>query len=501
MGGIPFRSTGCNTCRRRKVKCDEAKPECNRCIKNGHVCTGYERKRVFIHKSSEAIEEGELKLVRRPQSTSGKIPDRQLTRVEPGFPRLNNNAEVRSQLLASFVGGFLPSSRHLQDGKDTNILKTLPELCGNSPLLDRALLSLSSAFLAKQHKDDRLLGYSTKLYNNSMEIMHGKIKSGKGLGQDVLYTTVVFQLYELIHSSPPGFMAWIAHVQGSNAIIKQCRVNKKGTIAEKLFHRQLKFVTGSTELEPIDELMDLLAECSALIEQVDTFIEQLPASPDGDKNNGEKLLGSCLSLEERLHQTCLKMQEKLGAPSTLTHDVPLREDLRAHLATSLFPDPFQFVSLACAESHLIYWATLIILYPLVDELLDVLGYRRNDVTPSQSCAIHPQAIEQRPLGVDVATDFTALAEHYADEVCRSVMYCTQSDMNTLGAQHLLAPFSQCAQFFQVHELAQKYRWCQGVFVLLDSLGLGIAPLLKDMVWPQYRSARLRRSLSSVGKVP
>ncbi|KAI3009803.1 transcriptional regulator family: Fungal Specific TF [Aspergillus niger] len=510
------------------VKCDEAKPECNRCIKNGHVCTGYERKRVFIHKSSEAIEEGELKLVRRPQSTSGKIPDRQLTRVEPGFPRLNNNAEVRSQLLASFVGGFLPSSRHLQDGKDTNILKTLPELCGNSPLLDRALLSLSSAFLAKQHKDDRLLGYSTKLYNNSMEIMHGKIKSGKGLGQDVLYTTVVFQLYELIHSSPPGFMAWIAHVQGSNAIIKQCRVNKKGTIAEKLFHRQLKFVTlcdavgrrkaatlyevlttqerlsqGSTELEPIDELMDLLAECSALIEQVDTFIEQLPASPDGDKNNGEKLLGSCLSLEERLHQTCLKMQEKLGAPSTLTHDVPLREDLRAHLATSLFPDPFQFVSLACAESHLIYWATLIILYPLVDELLDVLGYRRNDVTPSQSCAIHPQAIEQRPLGVDVATDFTALAEHYADEVCRSVMYCTQSDMNTLGAQHLLAPFSQCAQFFQVHELAQKYRWCQGVFVLLDSLGLGIAPLLKDMVWPQYRSARLpsgnmlRRTLFSV----
>lgn len=123
--------------------------------------------------------------------------------MEPGLPRLNINAEVRSQLLASFVGGFLPSSRHLQDGKESNILKTLPELCGNSPLLDRALLSLSSAFLAKQHKDDRLLGYSTKLYNNSMEIMHGKIKSGRGLGQDVLYTTVIFQLYEV---SVPNFI-------------------------------------------------------------------------------------------------------------------------------------------------------------------------------------------------------------------------------------------------------------------------------------------------------
>lgn len=274
---------------------------------------------------------------------------------------------------------------------------------------------------------------------------------------------------------------------------------KAATLYEVLTTQQ-RLSQGSTEVEPIDELTDLLAECSALIEHVDIFIEHLPASPNGVKNDGEKLLGSCLSLEGRLHQTCLRMQEKLGTPSTGLHDVPLREDMRAHLATSLFPDPFQFASLACAESHLIYWATLIILYPLVDELLDVLGYRGNDVTPSQSCATHPPTGEQRSLDLDVATDFTALAEHYADEICRSVMYCTQSDMNTLGAQHLLAPLSQSAQFFQVHEVAQKYRWCQGVFVLLDSLGLGIAPLLKDMVWPQYRSARLRRSLSPTGKV-
>ncbi|KAJ2893936.1 Maltose acetyltransferase [Zalerion maritima] len=34
--------TGCLTCRRRKKKCDEQKPECNNCIRGGFVCSGYQ---------------------------------------------------------------------------------------------------------------------------------------------------------------------------------------------------------------------------------------------------------------------------------------------------------------------------------------------------------------------------------------------------------------------------------------------------------------------------
>lgn len=39
--------TGCITCRRRKKKCDETKPECNNCIKNAVVCEGYPEKTVW----------------------------------------------------------------------------------------------------------------------------------------------------------------------------------------------------------------------------------------------------------------------------------------------------------------------------------------------------------------------------------------------------------------------------------------------------------------------
>ncbi|KAK2594962.1 hypothetical protein QQS21_007320 [Conoideocrella luteorostrata] len=33
--------TGCLTCKKRKVKCDETKPCCQRCVKTGRVCDGY----------------------------------------------------------------------------------------------------------------------------------------------------------------------------------------------------------------------------------------------------------------------------------------------------------------------------------------------------------------------------------------------------------------------------------------------------------------------------
>jgi hypothetical protein len=41
MGREPT-STGCHTCRRRHIKCDETRPSCRRCQRSGYTCDGYE---------------------------------------------------------------------------------------------------------------------------------------------------------------------------------------------------------------------------------------------------------------------------------------------------------------------------------------------------------------------------------------------------------------------------------------------------------------------------
>lgn len=193
-----------------------------KCVKNGHVCTGYERQRTFIHKSSTV--QSAYQPQQRPKDTSvsrrkqpvgagpsisvgvGAGPlvvannhngpvNINLNIINGGsIPRFDARPEIRSQLLSSFVDTYLPTSQLLPNA---NLFKTLPGLVGGSPLLDKAIASLSSAFVATQNQDDRLLQYSTKLYSNAMETLQGKIKMGKSLGKDLLYTTIIFQVYEV----------------------------------------------------------------------------------------------------------------------------------------------------------------------------------------------------------------------------------------------------------------------------------------------------------------
>lgn len=37
----PKATTGCSTCRTRRLKCDEERPECHRCVKSGWKCDGF----------------------------------------------------------------------------------------------------------------------------------------------------------------------------------------------------------------------------------------------------------------------------------------------------------------------------------------------------------------------------------------------------------------------------------------------------------------------------
>ncbi|OGM49165.1 hypothetical protein ABOM_002244 [Aspergillus bombycis] len=464
------------------------------------------------------MEDGAQKFTRRPKALLNGPRTHQVDQVGPGIPQLNTNVEVRSQLFQSFIDRYLPQSQYICDRTGKNILQTLPDLSGSSLLLDKAVVALSTAFLAKQNQDRRLLQNSTEIYGNAIRMLNGKISSRRALGKDVLYTTIIFQIYELINCSPPGFGAWIAHVQGSSAVINQCSGQDDETVASRLFRRQLKFVTlcdaigkrkapdwynpstgqdsslqDTDSPEPIDELIDRLADCSALMERVDSFLQEGAEGHDQIQNTGRELLLSCFSLEEKLHRICCMTQKELGKPSALVPaNVTCRKDFRSSLFTDVLPKPFQFPSLTCAEAHLIYWTALVLLYPLIDQLLEVLEPADRVSLANCYSTSGEDAKSRVTPNSEITTDFTALAEHYADQVCRSVIYCLQRDLKTLGAQLLLAPLSQSAQFYSVHEIAEKYRWCQGVFVLLPQLGLGIGYFLKDMVWPKYRSSQRKR---------
>ncbi|PVH73626.1 hypothetical protein DL98DRAFT_659332 [Cadophora sp. DSE1049] len=43
--GLPKSRTGCRTCKQRRIKCDEGRPACQRCLKANFICDGYDFKK------------------------------------------------------------------------------------------------------------------------------------------------------------------------------------------------------------------------------------------------------------------------------------------------------------------------------------------------------------------------------------------------------------------------------------------------------------------------
>lgn len=242
------------------------------------------------------------------------------------------------------------------------------------------------------------------------------------------------------------------------------------------------------------------------------------------RRRGERLLHACVAFEEKLHNACISMQAKLGIPSRLRQETHghLLAEFRASIPQDFFPEPLWYPSLTCAESHMIYWTMLVLLYPIMEQLFNFLGPPPSTsgsspaTPPYQSIETGPeieaQQTQQRQTGSSPSPststststppstiplkpedDFFALANVYATEVCRTVAYIVQPEMRSLGAQMLLAYLSQATQFFNIQEDFEKVAWCKAVFMLLPNVGIGIAPFLKDMVWPQHQLIKTRKS--------
>ncbi|KAK1990585.1 hypothetical protein LX36DRAFT_592313 [Colletotrichum falcatum] len=81
MGRPPF-SGYCHTCRRRRIKCDKLRPECERCLSSGHKCLGYEIPLRMQHFTAVAAASG-AQLVRISDTTKVVLPPPTMTQELP----------------------------------------------------------------------------------------------------------------------------------------------------------------------------------------------------------------------------------------------------------------------------------------------------------------------------------------------------------------------------------------------------------------------------------
>ncbi|ERS98495.1 hypothetical protein HMPREF1624_05279 [Sporothrix schenckii ATCC 58251] len=85
MGRAPT-SGNCHTCRKRRVKCDQARPACERCVRGGFVCQGYETVlRIQNHAVVAGVAPGSVRLAKVQDMTS--FPRKEKEVAAPPTPR------------------------------------------------------------------------------------------------------------------------------------------------------------------------------------------------------------------------------------------------------------------------------------------------------------------------------------------------------------------------------------------------------------------------------
>ncbi|OOF96817.1 hypothetical protein ASPCADRAFT_515024 [Aspergillus carbonarius ITEM 5010] len=169
-------STGCYVCRRRKVKCDGARPACRRCITQHRECTGYPD--AFAFRAYKMQPQAGIAIARKrgkksaesDQPTSGRrTPSRAASEQESTETRLRS-----------------PCEGHLE---------FLPELYqekGSDPCLRHAILSVSYLSLFNTARVNELYVNARKHYGVALKSLTAALSNKETSGQDETFAAALF---------------------------------------------------------------------------------------------------------------------------------------------------------------------------------------------------------------------------------------------------------------------------------------------------------------------
>ncbi|KAL7950424.1 hypothetical protein V8C42DRAFT_306463 [Trichoderma barbatum] len=248
MVGVP-RSSGCQLCRQRRVKCDEARPECGNCRKYGAQCPGYERAIKFVsgkhtirskgsrplrtsHHSSAGAATSESSPstastvsvgVATPDSTSGSISGESTRDTAAVAMALVASPQPNRALL---VGTLMDMAQTRLGSKDvTTFLSFFSRLhfeeLGTAAALDGAICSLSLHLMGKELADDSLVARSRTVYGWSLGALQATLRHPtKWKTSETFCSAVLLCFFELFAgtTSPD---TWLQHAHGIATLMEQ----------------------------------------------------------------------------------------------------------------------------------------------------------------------------------------------------------------------------------------------------------------------------------------
>ncbi|CAI0648135.1 unnamed protein product [Colletotrichum noveboracense] len=182
--GIQKVKTGCITCKIRRIKCDESRPFCNRCLTTGRKCDGYTSPPKGTYSWDELLQ--------------GNISD-----VAPGQSALTNGTTAEKRAISFFqrvaapaLGGSL--NKHFW-------ITIVPQVANQEPVAKHAMMAVSSLYetFTKRSRldiacgaDDQSSAFAVWHYNEAIRLL--RTTTDRAL---ILFVCVLFICVELLRKN------------------------------------------------------------------------------------------------------------------------------------------------------------------------------------------------------------------------------------------------------------------------------------------------------------
>jgi hypothetical protein len=259
----PKTRTGCLTCKHRRVKCDETKPKCLRCVKGNFRCEGYATPKPWLFESGSEEEESASASA---SSAGPDSPKRQEVLSVPSFwtDELSAN-EIRA--LQYFNGRAQPELATFTYAASHFWYDIIPQLYTSNPTIRNAIIAVSSLHELKR---TRIAGPSEgathALYMRSYsQAVQDLTRRGKPPSQEIiLMSCLIFLACANLLESAPGVLIHL------KAGLKVLREQRDATSPSQT----------STADSPSDLLLNYLEPIFARLEAQSSLIPTLARSAD-----------------------------------------------------------------------------------------------------------------------------------------------------------------------------------------------------------------------------
>ncbi|KAL6716762.1 hypothetical protein ACLMJK_006330 [Lecanora helva] len=378
------RSKGCRVCVQRRIKCDQTRPFCKRCIRSNRQCPGFDQVKFVDEGPGLRSMYGDSE---DEKSASSKSPSSSFTPSQaPPYmgstifehptpastserrslsPSHDQNWQKGSFERTALVSLLAPTAH--QDQLLANLINSIQQPFAapiirshslwlaevarkpvHSTSLTWAIRAISISKLARKASDDALLETSRRLHGVALLKPNQALQSNEdGLSSDTLSSTLILSFYEVFNCTDRD--SWIRHAGGAGRLIHLRGPDRHRRAWRKLcwdIHADLRLSSslGDSYEEYFQELVDFpayLANASELVRSAEAGTSDL-----------EDLRTEGLAHRSEFRRIHTKMGEELaGAGLQPTKVASTHND-------AMFPLVYHYPDMHIASLYCCYWAAM-----------------------------------------------------------------------------------------------------------------------------------------------